>query len=201
MKMHENLIQGSQEWLDVRCGIITASCIGKVLAKGEGKTRADYMNELIAERITGIPTSHFTSADMERGKEQEPIAVSLYEDRNGVKARNVGFIETEIGGYRVGCSPDRLVGEDGGIEVKGRLAKLQVQTMRAGKIPAEFIKQIQFCLLVSGRSWWDFVSHAWDMPPFERRAEPDEKLHQEMKSEVVAFYQEMEEVMKQIGVA
>jgi predicted phage-related endonuclease len=188
MIIYEELVQGTEEWLQARCGIVTASEMSSVLAKGQGKSRASYMYKLIGERITGEPTPSYSNAHMERGHEHEPIARGLYEDATDYLVREVGFI-TDHG---VGFSPDGLVDDDGLVEIKSKLAHIQAEVLDHGKVPTEHVKQIQTGLWVSGRKWLDFVSYCPGMPLFIKRMERDEKLIEEMKEAVTLFYAELE---------
>ena len=77
----EDVIQGSAEWLAIRCGRVTASRMSDLMAKtktGYGASRANYMAELIAERLTGQPAERFTNEAMRWGSEKEPEARAAY---------------------------------------------------------------------------------------------------------------------------
>ena len=152
--------QGSAEWLADRCGMVTASRFADVLAKGQGKTRASYMRQVVAERLTGKPTESYKNAHMERGTEQEPHARMAYEAKTGNVVEEVGF----IGELFYGCSPDGLIDLDGGAEIKSVIPTVQLDTILSGKCPTGHIAQIQGCMWVTGRQWWDFVSFSPDMP-------------------------------------
>ncbi len=152
--------QGSAEWLAERCGMVTASRFADVLAKGQGKTRASYMRQVVAERLTGKPTESYKNAHMERGTEQEPHARMAYEAKTGNVVEEVGF----IGELFYGCSPDGLIDLDGGAEIKSVIPTVQLDTILSGKCPTGHIAQIQGCMWVTGRQWWDFVSFSPDMP-------------------------------------
>lgn len=183
-----NCEQGSAEWLQARCGIITASDMSKVLAKGQGKTRAKYMHGLIAERFTGLVTGGYFSADMERGKMQEPVAREIYEARTGYTVQEVGFVIN----HGVGYSPDGLIGDDGLLEIKTRNQDLQVELLLADRVPPEHTAQIQAGLWVTGRKWIDFVSYCPGLPLFYKRVFPDAEYIETMQKECEDFYVEME---------
>lgn len=190
--------QGSAAWFQARAGIITASCMKEVLAKGQGKTRAAYMHKLIGEIMTGEPSESFCNQYTDRGHEQEPLARAAYTDTTGREVLEVGFIRNheDIGG--VGYSPDGLVGDDGSIEAKTRLPHLQVALLLSDKVPTEHVAQIQTGLWVSERKWCDFVSYCPSMPLFIRRVQRDEPYIETLKTEVTAFYKELREKMATI---
>jgi predicted phage-related endonuclease len=87
-----------------------------------------------------------------------------------------------------------LVGEDGGIEIKSRVAKFQVLTIVADEVPAEYINQIQTFLIVSGRSWCDFVQYSNGMPLFVKRVTPDAERQELIIGAIQAFESEVESV-------
>ena len=128
---------------------------------------------LVAERITGHVEMIAPSRDMERGTLDEPYARAAYSDDAGVPVAEVGFMVRDFGGYRIGYSPDGLVGNDGLIEIKSRKQKIQLRTVLADEVPAENMAQIQTGLLVSGRAWLDYVSYCGGMPLYVKRVFPD----------------------------
>jgi len=168
---HENFDQGSDEWLQARCGLLTASEMKLIvtptlkLANNE-KTRA-HVYELLAQRINKYVEPTYIGDEMLRGHMDEVEARILYE-RHYAPTTNVGFITNDRHGFTIGCSPDALVGADGGIEAKSRRQKFQVETIidihTLGSIPADFVAQVQTCLLVTERKWWDFLSYSGGMP-------------------------------------
>jgi len=181
--------QGTQEWLEARAGIITASEMASVLAKGQGKTRDAYMRKLIGEIITGEPAESYSNRHRERGHEWEPIARELYAERTGNTGQACGFMRRN----RVGYSPDWLVSDNGLTEIKTRLPHLQVELLLAQKVPSEHKAQIQCGLWVSEREWLDFVSYSKGMPLFVQRVYRDEEYIKAMEAEVARFYEELDE--------
>jgi hypothetical protein len=129
---------------------------------------------LTAERITGWTEPTYMNDDMYRGVEIEPIARDLYSEKYA-PVTEVGFMLLEEDGYRIGYSPDGLVGEDGLIEVKAPRAKGHIATILAGHPPADYMPQLQTGLLVSGRKWIDYVSYHGGLPMFVTRVYPQQK--------------------------
>lgn len=115
------MIQGSVEWLDARCGKVTASRVADVLAvKRDGKPTAErerYLMELVGERLTGLATSHHLTGPMLEGSEREPQAVDAYTFLHGVDVDQIGFV-AHPSIAMAGASPDRLVGDLGLVEIK-----------------------------------------------------------------------------------
>ena len=186
--------QGSPEWFQARCGIVTASCLSDVLAKGQGKTRKTYLLKLAGERITGNPTESYTNVHMERGKEQEAVARQIYIERTGYEIKECGFMVDGSLGY----SPDGLLGDDGLVEIKTKLAHLQAEVLLSDKVPSEHMAQIQGGLLVSGRCYLDFISYCPNMPIFIKRVERDEAYLGTLKEELARFEAELSETVAKL---
>lgn len=154
------MIQGSQEWLEARLGRVTASRIADLTARtksGWGASRANYMAELLVERLTGAPAERYTNAAMEWGTATEGDARVAYEFIAGSPVLTVGFVEhPDIA--MAGASPDGLVGEDGLVEIKCPNTATHLETVLGGAIPDKYVAQMQFQMACTGRDWCDWVS-------------------------------------------
>lgn len=180
---HRDLLQGSEEWLAARCGLLTASEMKLILtptlkAASNDKERA-HLFELLAQRITRYVEPHYISDDMLRGMSDEMDACLIYA-KHFAPLQNVGFITNDKWGFTLGYSPDGLVGDDGLVECKSRRQKFQVQTIidhivddASGSIPADYTMQLQTGLLVSERKWCDFISFSGGLPLVVIRVHPD----------------------------
>jgi hypothetical protein len=173
-----DLIQGSDEWLAARCGMLTASEMKRIvtptLKAASNDAERAHLFELLAQRITGYVEPAYISDDMLRGHEDELEARTLY-SRHYAPVEQVGFMVHDFGWGKIGYSPDGLVGDDGLIECKSRRQRFQVETICQGETPADFRIQIQTGLLVSGRAWCDFISFSGGLPmcPIRVEAEPE----------------------------
>ena len=170
-------IQCSPEWWLARRGVPTASDFDKILTPKTQKASASqepFINQLIAERFATVwpDESGFVSSAMANGIENEPIARAWYEFEHDCDVTEVGFCLSDCG--RFGCSPDGLVGDEGGIELKCPSLETHVKYLREGVLPAEYRCQVHGEILVTGRAWFDFVSYAEGLPPFCIRVVPDE---------------------------
>jgi putative phage-type endonuclease len=175
--------QGSDEWKAARLGKVTASRIADVVAKtktGWGASRANYMAELLVERLTGIPTNGYTNAAMEWGTATEPEARMEYQLRTGYAVERVGFVPHPTI-TMAGCSPDGLIGVDdaiGLVEFKCPNSATHIETLLGTRVPDKYIKQIQFQLACTGRQWCDFVSYDPRLPErmrlFVKRVQRDD---------------------------
>ncbi|MEW1813268.1 lambda exonuclease family protein [Pseudarthrobacter phenanthrenivorans] len=195
LHVYENLEQGTDAWLQARCGIVTASVVGQLITAKTVKPAAnDYSRALtaalVAERITGHVEPAAWSKDMERGELAEPYARDAYAEHKGVTVDQVGFmVRTHpLFGYKLGYSPDGLVGDDGLLEIKSPRQKAHLSTILADEVPLHYMAQCQTGLLVSGREWLDFISYNAGMPLFIKRVTPD-KRWQEAITEAVANFE------------
>lgn len=159
-----NVEQGSPAWVQARLGLPTASQFHRICTPG-GKlsaASAGYMHELLAERLLGMPADLAASGFMERGKTMEREAIMYYQLQRGTDAERAGFVLTDDG--RAGCSPDRLVGEKGGLELKCPTPKVHVSYL-LDDISETHKPQVQGCIHIAEREWWDVMSYAPEFPP------------------------------------
>lgn len=189
IKYYPDIEQGSEEWHALRCGMLTASemkhiITGKTLKYAENPTSRAHLNELLAQRITGYVEPAYVSDDMLRGTEDEIAAVLAYEQHYAPVER-VGFVTNDKWGFTLGCSPDALVGKEGGAECKSRRQKYQVQTIVSGEVPEEHVIQVQANMLITERPWWDYVSYCGGLPMDVIRVDAD--LGIQTAIEVAAF--------------
>lgn len=193
--------QGSEGWRQARCGWLGASSMADVLAKGQGITRTKCLRRIVAECLTGKPMETYRNADMDRGNEQEPYARMAYSAITGNLVEQVGFIKHET--LRCGCSPDGLVGTDGGVEIKSVIPTVQLDTLLRGGYPPEHKAQIQGSLWITGRQYWDFVSYSPDMPEHLRlyifRVTPDTEYIENLQIQVAEFLVEAESMIAKLN--
>lgn len=166
-------------WLAARCGLVTASVVGKLITPSTIKvanndTSRGLTASLAAERITGHVEPFHETEDMRRGSLDEPYAREIYSEHYA-EATEVGFLVRDDWGHKIGYSPDGMVDDDGLIEIKSRNQKIQLGTILANEVPLANMAQIQCGLLVSGREWCDYVSYAGGMPLYVKRVLPDPK--------------------------
>jgi hypothetical protein len=193
-----NCEQGTPEWLQARCGVATASCFSHVLAtikSGEAAARRNYRAKLVVERLTGkVVSSDFQSASMLQGITREPLAREAYEAR-GFTVEQVGFMVDDF--HQAGASPDGLIGTDGGLEIKCPELATHLEYLRLKSEPSIYTAQIQGCMWISGRKWWDFVSWNPDFPEhlqmIVRRVHRDESYIDGLQLAIARFMQEVRE--------
>ena len=152
--------QRSPEWFAARLGKVTASRMSDMMARtksGYGAGRANYMAELICERLTGQGAERFTNAAMQWGTETEPQARAAYAFLTDAEVEETGFaIHPDI--PYLGASPDGLVGADGLVEIKCPNTATHIETLLSDAVPQKYLLQMQTQMACTGRAWCDFMS-------------------------------------------
>lgn len=196
--------QRSDEWFAARCGKVTASRVSDVVSRtksGYSASRANYMAELLIERITGKPAEKFQSPAMEWGTKVEEQARSAYETSSGLLVIETGFVPHSII-PNTGASPDGLLGEDGLVEIKCPNSATHLETILDAEIPGRYQTQMLWQMACTGRKWCDFVSYDPRMPDgmqiFIRRFERDDEKIEQLEAEVMKFLAELDEKIEKV---
>lgn len=198
-KYHYDIEQGTDEWHELRRGVLTSTAIKTLITTtgklaNNDKTRA-HVYEVAAQRINGRTEESYSSFDMMRGHVEEILARDLY-SKHYAPVTECGFVTEDKLGFIVGYSPDGLVGEDGLIEIKSAKAKIQVQRIVDGAIPSEHYAQVQTGLWVTGRKWCDFISYSNGMKMQVVRVEVDEAYHELIEQAAQEFENKVAEVIE-----
>lgn len=199
-----DIIQGSPEWFAIRLGKVTASRIPDLTARiksGYGASRANYMAELVCERLTGVPGDSYKSAAMEWGNAHEDDACSMYEFMEDCEVTRVGFVPHPTIPM-AGASPDSFVGDVGLVEIKCPLTATHIETLRGGSIPGKYIKQVQWQLTCTGRAWCDWVSYDPRLPAsmrlFVQRVTRNDETIAALEQEVREFQAELDATLAEL---
>lgn len=198
---HADLIQGTDEWLAQRLGLLCASemkhiLTAKTLKLASNDKERTHVVEILSQRITDYVEPQYVSDDMLRGRDDE-IEARMQYAKHFAPVNEVGFVTNDRWGFTIGYSPDGLVGDDGLIECKSRRAKYQVQTIADNEVPEEYILQLQTGLLVTERKWIDFVSYSGGLPMFVKRVFPDADIQAAIVAAATAFESRVEERARQ----
>lgn len=197
--------QGTAEWFAQRCGKATASRIADIIAKtksGYSTSRANYMAQLVVERMTNQVAESYSNAAMEWGVLNEPFARAAYEAKAGVLVDQVGAIDhPRI--ERSAASPDGLVGDDGCLEIKCPNTATHIDTMLGESVAGKYYTQMQWQMACTERSWCDFVSFDPRMPEglqlFVKRVDRDDSYIAELEKEVVQFLKEVDDKVNKLN--
>ena len=176
-----NFDQNTPEWVQARCGLVTASRFGDVMTVKQMKPAKNaYIYEICAERITGAPQEQFVTEAMKDGIEREPKAIEYYEFLTGKHVDTVGLITNDSN--RVGASPDGLIDDDGGLEIKCPTLKTHLEYIDKGILPDKYIPQVYGSLYLSGREYWDFLSYHPDASEFMIRTTANDEHYLKWKA-------------------
>jgi hypothetical protein len=186
--------QGSPEWFSARCGIPTASefhkLISPTLKTRTGEGVHTYMVEKLAEKFLRMPISDIRGQfignfAMAQGSMLEHEAIPWVELVHDLRIDRVGFCTTDDG--RIGCSPDGLIGDDCGIEVKCPQPDTHLGYLIDGVVPDQYLAQVYGSMFVTGRSSWYFLSYSRQFPALLVRVERDEKIMAAIKHALDIF--------------
>lgn len=209
--------QRSPEWFDARAGKITASMMHVVMLerdrdpfksgprKGQQrpppKALTDYAHQLAAERLTGKPRNQARGAALDWGREVEGAAVAAYEAETGLIVTACGFVQHPTHAF-IGASPDFLVGNDGGGEIKcPESSEVHLETLMTG-LPQEHVEQVQGGLWVTDRQWWDFISFHPDFAPelrlYVQRVQRDDSYIQRLEAACLEMEADVQAILSQV---
>lgn len=199
-----DVIQGSSEWFDLKRGKISASHIVDIMPGVKGKymsSRKNYIAQLVCEILTGTTEETFKSGPMMWGTETEPYARMAYEAETWKEVVEVPFIDHPLID-RCGCSPDGLVGDDGGIEIKCPNTATHIDTLFNDTIKRDYIFQMQHCMACTGRGWWDFVSYDPRMNEknqlYIKRVVRDDAMIDEIEAEAIKVNAEVDAMLEKL---
>lgn len=196
--------QRSTEWLNLRCGKVTASRVADVIAKtktGVSASRGNYLAQLVAERMTGQPSETYSNASMQWGTDTEPLARAAYEAHTGELVTEVGFVHHPVISFS-GASPDGFVGGNL-IEIKCPNTATHIDHLLSGNVPTKYIPQMQWQMACTGSDWCDFVSFDPRMPEkhqlFIVRCQRDNDYISMLESEVKQFLSEVQDTINKLN--
>lgn len=200
MKIHHDIAQGSIEWNALRAGKVTASELDRLVSP-LGKVRTgdgprSYLMEKVAESWLGttLPTAEFFDGD--QGRFLEEYARPAFTLETGLTVSEVGFIESDDG--RMGCSPDGLIGDGIGLEIKCPHIEKHVGYLLAGVVPTDYVLQVQGSLYVTGFPTWKFFSFRRGLPPLILTVEPDPKIQASIHEAVAEFTAQLDAALEKL---
>jgi len=208
--MSEEIIQGSPEWFAQRCGKATASRISDIVAKtksGYSTSRANYMAQLVVERMTNQVAESYTNAAMEWGIENEGFARANYESKMNLLVTETGAIDHPTIPMSA-ASPDGLVVDKdnaslGCLEIKCPNTAQHISTLLGEEVAKKYYDQMQWQMACTGRYWCDFVSFDPRMPEglqlFIKRIARDDKYIGELEGEVIQFLKEVDDKVNKLN--
>lgn len=200
MKIHD-VRQGSSEWFQARAGVVTASEMDALISP-TGKVRTGdgvrtYLHRKLAERVLNGPILTGAGFAADQGSMLEGEAIPLLRFEHEWPIERVGFITSDDG--RIGCSPDGLIGDDCGCEIKCPELPTAIEYLLANEVPPKYYAQVQGSLLVTDRPRWRFVSYNRQLPLLVVEVERDEAFIGSLRLAIAAFLAEYDEAWARIG--
>ena len=198
MKIHRDIEQGSPEWSILRSGKVTASEMDSLVTPlGKVKTGdgpKSYLMQKLAETwIGGGLPSVQGIWDMEQGNLLETYARPAFTLETGLQVEQVAFIESDDG--LSGSSPDGLIGDHTGLEIKSPKIETHIRYLLDGTLPADYVLQVQGSMHVTGFKQWYFCSFRRNFPPFILKVERDEAMQAAISQALSAFWKSFDESM------
>jgi hypothetical protein len=187
--------QGSPEWFAARVGIPGASSFEQIVTmKGERSTqRQKLLYKLAGERLLGQKEDSYSNTAMQRGIELEPEARSVFEMTTELEVQEVGFCFFDERRDR-GCSPDGLIGNHAGLEIKCPSLPVHIEYLIGGKLPAAYYQQVHGSMLMTDRESWHFFSYYPGLKPFHILVERDITFCQILNEHLEKFCKELNEI-------
>lgn len=199
MKIHP-APQHSLEWLTARAGVITASEFSEIVdTKFEprtGEMPKTLLARKLAEKWLGGPLPNYASIDMDIGTILEEEARPFVALETGLDIQPVGLITSDDG--KIGCSPDGIVGELGGVEIKCPRPETHIKYLLNGKVPNDYLAQVYGGLLVTERPWWKFASYSRHLPPLILHVEADEEIQDKLQEALDSFLSKLDAEFKRL---
>ncbi len=199
---HRELAQMSPEWFRLHCGKVTASQFKNIMTSEfelrKGETLKGYLHEKVAEKWRGQLQSapSASSFAMDQGIILEDEAIPWLELEYDYEIQRVGFIESADG--RCGCSPDGMIADDHGLEIKCPFAKTHVGYLLENRVPLDYVTQVHGSIFVSGAQRWTFVSYRRGFPNLVLTVERDEAVMMKIHSSLTCFFELFDAAMERI---
>jgi hypothetical protein len=198
--MEHPVTQGSEAWHKLRNGIPTASEFDQLVTPEfklrTGQMPQTYLCQKLAEHLTGYVGDDGQSFAMNQGSLLESEAVPFYELMFDVEVRRIGFVTDDA--MRIGCSPDGLIGEDSGLEIKCPRPDTHIRYLLDGVLPSQYAPQVHGSMFVTGRSSWVFMSYCRKLPPLVVTVERDDAIQAALKSALNGFLARFDAALEKI---
>lgn len=203
-KYFYDLEQKTDEWLRMHLGRPTASGFDNLMTSSfeprKGQMPKTYLMEKLAEKVQSLPPPGFSSFHTEQGAMLENdafMAFSIASEKTLLK--NCGFVIGADG--RCGCSPDGLIGEHSGLEIKCPTPKVHMGYLLDGVLPDDYAPQVHGSIYVTGRSEWNFFSYCRRMKPFHLVVKRDEAIMAKIAACLAKFYADFDAKMERYRAA
>lgn len=190
--------QGSTEWLAARAGKVSASNFSKIFtatgSRTTGDTRKSYLYQVAGERLSGIAEDSFKNDWMQRGNDLEPQARFAFEQQTGMFVAQTGMVLLDDRA-EISCSPDGLIGDNSGLELKCPKMSTHIAYLEAKRLPSTYKPQVMGQLWVCDRNHWNFASYHPAIKLFLLSVDRDDKYISLLSEAVEEFNAEVNAVV------
>jgi hypothetical protein len=187
VKIHD-VKQGSGEWKTLRLGIPTASEFDAIVTPEfkprTGQTPETYLYQKLCERLLGF-SPDINAFAIDQGAILETEAKPYFQMTFNTEVRTVGFCTSDDGLF--GCSPDGLIGDDGGLEIKCPQPHTHLRYLVEGVLPKDYAPQVHGSMFVTGRRWWKFMSYSRQFDPLIIHVDRDELIQAKLRDALMPF--------------
>ena len=139
--------QRSQEWLDLRDQMITASDVASAI----GESRYESPDAFVKKKV--LKTKWAGNAATAHGTLLEPLVRDLYDQRTGRKSHEIGLVQHREYPW-LGASPDGVTEDGLLIEIKCPLTR-KIEA----KVPKHYLPQVQLQLEITDLEECDFIQY------------------------------------------
>jgi hypothetical protein len=193
--------QGEREWSELRAGKVTASEADNLLTPEfkarTGETPKTYLYRKAAEAHTGLPVGQFSTFETEQGQLLEDEARRWFcFHRDDLRMKTVGLVTMDD--RPCACSPDALLNDDGGLEIKAPQDTNHVRYLLEGILPKDYAVQVHFSMYVTGRAWWYFMSYRRGYPKFILKVNRDEEIIAKIDAAILAFSDQLSAALERL---
>ena len=191
--------QGGESWFQEKLGKPSASRFDEIVTtKGElSKQREGYLYDLAAQVISGISPEGFKSSAMEEGTRREDESRKLYELINDAEVKQCGVIYKDEWKLAL-CSPDGIVNNSYGLELKNVIPKTMVKYLLDGVLPAAYFQQVQGSLYITGFDRWDFLAYSPGLPPLIIEVSRDEIFIAKLEVALYEFCADLRKMVERL---
>lgn len=194
-----DVVQGTPEWMALRIGVPGASSFDQIITTtgAASAQRNKLLYKLAGERLLGAKEESYSNAAMQRGIELEPVARSVFSMLYEIEVTEVGFVYFDERRDR-GCSPDGLIDNSSGLEIKCPSLPVHIEYLLSGKLPTAYYFQVHGSMLMTGRDSWHFFSYYPSLTPLHLVIQRDDKICNKLHDALESFCGELAEITEKL---
>lgn len=194
--------QGSQDWFNLKLGVLSASNAYKIVAKEGTATRDGYLMELCAQVATR-EHAKLSAHALEWGKSFEEPARATFAFTYGKEIEEVPFVFKDDS-WREGTSPDGIVfADEAGVEIKVPFNSVHhIDAILNDKLKPEWSWQVQYqmrCLDADKILFCSFDPRNMSTPLHIVEVGRDEKKQSTFDEKIPQFLHDYDMMLEKLG--